>query len=202
MKLARPSSRQALRSLVYTLALSFAVVFWASPSLADSHGEEATIQLGSDDLGKSREELGDRSLAKESEAKAAADDQTDKPQGKRGKDGKCKKCGKKGECKGKDGQCPLGKKGECKGKDGECPMKKAGACKGKDGECPLKKAGVCKGKDGQCPMKKGGGCCKKGKQHKKGKRMGYQRCVDASILAGNGRDESTRVCRAAFPNGS
>ncbi len=199
MKLTRSRSRHTQRLLICTFTLALAIGLSASPSFAAPPSEQATIELGTDDLGKSREELGDRSLPTDDVRTGEAEATNEE---RKGKPGKCGKCGKDG----KREQCPLGKKGECKGKGGECPMKKAGGCKGKHRDCPLAKDGECKGKGGQCPMKKAGGCCgSKGKCDKKqmkGKRMSYQKCLDASILAGNSRDESARVCRAAFPSDS
>ncbi len=99
-------SRFVSLAIAITLAMTFGLAA-AVPALADSHGKQEAIKLGGDDLGKSREELGDRSLPREEASEQEERSEKGRKHRKHGKKEKCEDCDHKGKCK--DGQCHHGK---------------------------------------------------------------------------------------------
>lgn len=115
----RPAPRAMNALLVPALLLAFAL--FASAASADNHAGGEAIKLGAGDLGKSREELGARSLPAEEAASAEASAEAEM-KARRGKNGKAKKHRGHGK-HGKHGK--KGKKGkhdceDCDAKHGEC----------------------------------------------------------------------------------
>jgi len=130
------------------IAIAFAFALAASaPVLAGEHANQTSgqtaIELGEDDLGKSREELGDRSVV-----------EPDRPSPKHHEHGECN------------------------------------ARQYNERDCQKK------------GCKHAGGGCKKCHRSKHAHRHGvhgYEKCVERAARAGIALEESSRVCRAVFP---